>query len=131
MTPGRHLPPDYSKGDESTLGGYMGVHARPAAFEGVDGLSYSVELCVDDTGDPASPLGGYLLFLRWRRIGEQGVSGHLESEFLAYAASDAEARAALARMPLVEVKRTLDALIRAQDGGKPTRRWWDAMRDEG
>ena len=26
---GRFLPPDHSKGDEHTLGGYMAVHARP------------------------------------------------------------------------------------------------------
>jgi hypothetical protein len=131
VTPGRHLPPDYSKGDESTLGGYMAVHARPAAFEGADGLSYSVDIGTDETGEPDRPWGAYLLFVRWRRIGEQGVSGHLESEFLAHGASEAEARAALERMPLVEVKRTLDALIRAQAGGTPTRKWWDAMRDEG
>ena len=131
MSPGRHLPPDYSKGDESTLGGYMAVHARPAAFEGSDGFSYSVDIMTDETGERERPWGAYLLFVRWRRIGEQGVSGHIESEFLAYAASEGEARAALARMPLVDVKRTLDALIGAQSGGRPARKWWDVMRDEG
>ena len=50
---GLHLPPDHSRGDESTIGGYAAVHARPAAFEGVDGLSYSVELCTDRVGDPS------------------------------------------------------------------------------
>ena len=79
MSPGRHLPPDYSKGDESTLGGYMAVHARPAAFEGSDGFSYSVDIMADETGERDRPWGAYLLFVRWRRIGEQGVSGHLES----------------------------------------------------
>ena len=49
---GRHLPPDYGAGDERTLGGYMAVHARPAAFEGSDGLSYSVDVAVDETGEP-------------------------------------------------------------------------------
>ena len=44
---GRFIPPDHSKGDESTLGGYMAVHARPAAFEGSDGMSYSVEILAE------------------------------------------------------------------------------------
>jgi hypothetical protein len=130
VSPGRHLPPDYSKGDESTLGGYMAVHARPAAFEGADGLSYSVDIMTDETGERDRPWGAYLLFVRWRRIGEQGVSGHLESDYLAHGASEAEARAALERMPLADVKRALDALVRAQQGAKSTRRWWDAMREE-
>jgi hypothetical protein len=34
-------------------------------------------------------------------------------------------------MPLTEVKAVLDALVRRDYGGDPTRRWWDVMRDEG
>ena len=37
--PGKHLPPDHDLGDANTIGGYMAVHARPAAFEGRDGMS--------------------------------------------------------------------------------------------
>ena len=70
--PGRHLPPDHSRGDERTLGGYAAVHARPPAFEGRDGMSYSVEVLTDATGEAARPYGAYLLFLRWRRIGAPG-----------------------------------------------------------
>jgi hypothetical protein len=133
---GRHLPPDYSKGDESTLGGYMGVHARPAAFEGVDGMPYSVDVLVEEVDEGAARFAGYLLFMRWRRIGEPGVEGHLESDFLARGASEGEVREALGRMPLLEVKRLLDALILARGwglapGSGPARPWWDAMRDEG
>jgi hypothetical protein len=128
--PGRFLPPDHSAGDPNTLGGYMAVHARPAAFEGSDGMSYSVEILTDGTGDAEQPVGAYLLFVRWRRIGPSGVEGHLESEFLARGGTDAEARAALGSMPLAEVKRVLDRLIRERTGGTPTRRWWDAMREE-
>jgi hypothetical protein len=128
----RHLPPDPSKGDENTLGGYMGVHARPAAFEGVDGMPYSVDVLVDETGDPDAPFAAYLLFMRWRRIGEPGVEGHVESDFLARGATAAEARAALDRMPLLEVKGVLDRLIGERTRGGPAPRpWWDAMRDEG
>ena len=128
--PGRHLPPDPSQGDERTLGGYMAVHARPAAFEGSDGMSYSVEILVDETGDAEGPWGAYLLFLRWRRIGESGVEGHLETEFLTFATSEAAAREAAGAMPLERVKAHLEELLRRDYGGAPGRRWWDAMRDE-
>ena len=129
--PGRHLPPDHSQGDERTLGGYMAVHARPAAFEGADGMSYSVEILTDATGDPARPYGAYLLFLRWRRIGASGVEGHLESDFLRFGASEAAARAAVGELSLWEVKAVLDTLVRRDYGGEPQRRWWDVMREEG
>lgn len=126
--PGRFIPPDPSLGDEATIGGYMAVHARPAAFQGSDGLSYSVALEVDRTGDERRPFGAYLLFVRWRRLGAQGVDGHLETSFLAWGQSADEAREALGRMPLGEVKAVLDDLIRAAMPG-PARRWWDVMRD--
>jgi hypothetical protein len=128
--PGRFLPPDPSRGDESTIGGYMAVHARPAAFEGSDGLSYSVAIEADRTGEADRPWGAYLMFLRWRRLGTQGIEGHLETPFLAHGATAAVAREALGAMPLGEVKAILDDLIRRAEPA-PARRWWDAMRDEG
>lgn len=127
---GRFLPPDPSRGDEATLGGYMAVHARPAAFQGRDGISYSVAIEVDRTGEPDRPWGAYLLFVRWRRIGAPGVDGHLETPFLAFGASPDEARTALGGRPLLEVKDLLDDLIAAASPAPP-RRWWDVMRDEG
>lgn len=134
---GRHLPPDPSKGDERTLGGYMRVHARPAAFEGVDGMPYSVDILVEETGERGAPFAAYLLFMRWRRIGEPGVEGHVESDFLSRGATEAEAREALDRMPLGEVKAVLDDLIRHRHRGllpgdrpAPARPWWEAMHDE-
>ncbi len=126
--PGRHLPPDHAKGDERTLGGYAAVHARPAAFEGADGMAYSVEIMTDATGDPARPFGAYLLFPRWRRIGASGVEGHVESDFLRWGATEDEARAAAAAMWLDEAKATLDALLR-DHGGPPQRRWYDVVRE--
>jgi hypothetical protein len=125
----RFLPPDPSRGDESTIGGYMAVHDRPAAFEGRDGLSYSVAIESDRTGDAERPWGAYFLFLRWRRMGTQGVEGHLESPFLAYGATAAEAIHAFGATPLASVKAILDDLIR-QGASPPARRWWDVMRDE-
>ena len=127
---GRYLPPDPSRGDENTLGGYMAVHSRPAAFEGRDGMSYSVEILADETGEPERPWGGYLLFLRWRRYGEAAVEGHLESDFLAHGVDEATAREAMGRISLREAKDVLDALVRKDYGGAPTRRWWDVMREE-
>ena len=60
------LPADHSLGDANTIGGYMAVHARPAAFEGKDGVSYSVEIMADETGEKDRPFGAYLLFVKWR-----------------------------------------------------------------
>ncbi len=132
MTPGQHLPPDHSKGDESTVGGYAAVHARPAALEGTDGMSYSLEILVDTTDDPTPDrtYGAYFLFVQWTRVGEQGVSGHLESDFLAWGATAATARRALGAMPLRGAQAVLDALVRARDGVS-ARRWFDVTHRRG
>ena len=131
MSHARYRPPDHSKGDESTIGGYAGVHDRPAAFEGSDGFSYSVELMVEPTGDAAVPWGAFFLFVKWARVGAQSPEGHLESDYVVAAATEAEARARIGETPLAEVKAVLDQLIATNRAGTPTRRWWDAMRDEG
>ena len=127
---GRFIPPDHSRGDANTIGGYAAVHARPAAFEGSDGMSYSVEIVVDETDIVGRPYGAYFLFLRWRRMGAQGIDGHLETDYLAYGATEDAARAAIGAMTLTAVKQLIDELIREQSANKPTRKWWDAMRDE-
>ena len=116
---GLHLPPEPGAGDESTVGGYAAVHGRPAAFEGLDGFSYSVEPTVDETGEPHTPWGGYFLFLRWKRVGASGIEGHLESDFVVRAATEGEALTALGRVPLLIAKATLDTLVRKRSGGDP------------
>jgi len=126
----RFLPPDHSRGDANTIGGYAAVHARPAAFEGSDGMSYSVEIVVDETEILGRPYGAYFMFLRWRRIGSQGIEGHLETDYLAYGATEDAARDAIGAMSLSSVKDVLEELIREHAASKPTRKWWDAMRDE-
>jgi hypothetical protein len=99
--------------DESTLGGYVAVHTRPPAFMGVDGASYTVDVAVDETGDAEAPVGGYLLFIQW--AGQPpAIAGHLESDFLSLGPSESVVRAQLDRLPLLDVKSTLDALIRAR-----------------
>lgn len=129
----RFIPPDPARGDENTIGGYMAVHGRPAAFEGSDGLSYSVAIetdrADDPVPDPARPWGAYFLFLRWRRIGPQGIEGHLESPFLAWGATAEAARDALGALSLAETRAVLESLIRGPGGGTG-RRWWDVMREE-
>ena len=131
MTPGQHLPPEYDKGDETTVGGYAAVHSRPAALEGRDGMSYSLDVLSDSTGEAARPFGAYLIFVQWSRRGAQKAEGHLETDFLAWGATAADAERALGAMPLTEAQRVLDTLITARDGAS-TRRWWDMMRaDDG
>jgi hypothetical protein len=125
---GQFLPADHSKGDANTIGGYMAVHARPAAFEGSDGASYSVEIVTDASGDKARPFAAYLLFVRWRQ-GDPVASGHLETEFLAFADTENDARKLVGAMMLNEVKARLDDLIKAKRSEQLP--WWDAMHQEG
>jgi hypothetical protein len=127
---GQWLQPDHSLGDVDTIGGYMQVHARPAAFEGSDGLSYSVALEVDATGDVARPFASYFLFLRWRRMGAQGVDGHLESEYLAWGTTAEDARTSLGRWALSDVRALLEQRLADLSRQVTTRRWYDVMRDD-
>ena len=129
--PGQHLPADHSRGDANTIGGYAAVHGRPAAFEGPDGLSYSVEIVTAPTGHPERPFGAYLLFVQWARIGAATPSGHVETDFLAEADTEEDARAVVATLGLAEVRSALYAAVAERENGTPSRRWWDAMRDEG
>jgi hypothetical protein len=129
--PGRHIPADHSKGDANTIGGYTAVHDRPAAFEGPDGNSYSVELAAERVGpDGREAFGAYFLFLRWRRVGAQGVEGHLETDYLAWGPTVDAARNALGAMPLLQVRDVLYDMI-AKQPGTSSRRWWDVMKSEG
>ncbi|MCU0626134.1 MAG: hypothetical protein MUF21_06545 [Gemmatimonadaceae bacterium] len=128
---GRHLAPDFTRGDVDTIGGYAAVHARPAAFDGSDGFAYSVELCVDAVRDGERAYGAYLLFLRWRRIGSSGVAGHVETPYLAWGDTPAEALARLGALPLQDARELLELRIAASEPVTP-RPWWDAMRaDDG
>ena len=127
---GQHLPADHSLGNANTIGGYALVHGRPAAFEGSDGFSYSVELCVDQVNDVGTLWAAYLLFPRWRRLGESGVEGHLETDYLTRATTSAAARAALGAFTLRQVRDLLEQRI-AETAPKPSRRWFDVMRDDG
>ena len=121
---GQFHPADHSKGDANTIGGYMAVHSRPAAFEGSDGASYSVDIVTDSTGDGYA---AYLLFVRWQ-TGDPVASGHLETEFLAYAGTELDARNAVGALMLNDVRAHLETLIKTQRSTQ--RPWWEVMRNE-
>ena len=104
-------PPD------ATLGGYMERHDRPAAFEGLDGAAYSVDVDVEPAEDGAG-FASFLLFIRWADTGA-GIMDHRESDDVAVAATEDAARAAALALPLERVKQILDETIRRR------------MRDEG
>ena len=101
---------DPEKGRDATLGGYMEKHDRPAAFEGSDGQPYTVDLDVEDTGEPVRPWAAFLVFIRWAATGA-GIMDHVESDDVARADTEAEARAAALELSLHDVKHALDAAI--------------------
>jgi hypothetical protein len=132
---GQFLPADHSRGDANTIGGYMAVHSRPAAFEGKDGVSYSVEIVADEETDRVAPFAAYLLFVKWRQ-GDPVAAGHLETDYLGYGQTQAEAIAKVGAMKLSEVRSILDGLIAERAAVESERAssdvaWWDAMRKEG
>ena len=108
----------------------MAVHDRPAAFEGSDGFSYSVEILAQREPEELLPWGGFFLFVKWARIGAQSPEGHLESDYVARGATETEAIASAGRLSLSDTKRILDELIARRASGKPGRRWFDVMRED-
>jgi hypothetical protein len=123
---GQFLPPNHDAGDANTLGGYQAVHARPAAFEGKDGESYSVEIVTDESGDTRLPYAAYLLFVRWGHGGSV-AAGHLETEYLVHGVDEASVRAEIGKLELRDVKRVLDELIDRDN--PPSAPWYEVMRD--
>ena len=109
---GQFLPADHTLGDANTIGGYRAVHARPAAFEGKDGASYSVEIIADEIAERGKQFAAYLFFVKWRS-GDPVASGHLETDYLQYGATEADAIAKVGAMKLSEVRSLLDRLIEA------------------
>jgi hypothetical protein len=124
---GQFLPADHSKGDANTLGGYIAVHDRPAAFEGRDGASYSVEIITDADAERGARFSSYILFIRWRE-GDPVASGHLETPYLSSGNTEAESRRTIEQMMLNDVRGELDRLIREPERSRP---WYEAARDEG
>ena len=94
--------------DDTTLGGYQEVHGRPPAFGGADGRAYSVATFADDTPE-GGRYGAALLFVQWGD-GDRPV-GHLETDYLAFGATPAEALAPLLALTLEQVKAHLDQCV--------------------
>jgi hypothetical protein len=124
---GQFLPADHSKGDANTVGGYTAVHARPPAFEGKDGASYSVEVMTDETGDPQEPWAGYLFFVRYQH-GDPVASGHVETPYLRFATTEAEARKLVDAVQLNEALAELNKAI--AERSSQSRPWWEAMNED-
>jgi hypothetical protein len=124
---GQFLPADHSKGDANTVGGYTAVHARPPAFEGKDGASYSVEVMTDETGDPQEPWAGYLFFVRYQH-GDPVASGHVETPYLRFATTEAEARKLVDAVQLNEALAELNKAI--AERSSQLRPWWEAMNED-
>ena len=121
------LQPNFDAGDVNTVGGYAAVHGRPAAFEGSDGFSYSIEILTDQDNHPTEPWAAYFFFVKWTRIGASSPEGHLESGYLAHGATELDARERAGTMPLSAAKQVLDELIARAPSGTSKRKWWDAM----
>ena len=125
---GQFLPADHTKGDANTVGGYTAVHARPPAFEGKDGASYSAEIMADETGEPEQPWAGYLFFVRYTH-GDPVASGHVETDYLRYSDSEQAVRELVGAMQLTDAVAELNKAIALKSSSH--RPWWDAMRHEG
>ncbi len=98
---------------DSTLGGYMGHHSRPPAFEGCDAQPYTVSIEVEQTGNLRAPYSGYLVFPRWASTG-LGIVGHVETDVLVTGRTAQEVEEGLEAMSLEAVKERLDEAIRAR-----------------
>ncbi len=90
------------------------MHERAPAFTGSDGLAYSVGTFVDEAPDPQGRYGAALLFVRWSHAGDRPV-GHVETDYLSWGATPAEALAPLLALSLEAVKQQLDACIARQE----------------
>ena len=96
--------------EDATLGGYLDEHRRPPAFDGSDGNPYSAEIYVDEEPCADGRYGAAVLFVRWSVEGD-GVAGHLETEYLGYGDTPADADASLRHLTLYELKDHLERLI--------------------
>ena len=98
---------------EITLAGYMAKHERAAAFSGADGQPYSCAIYVDDEPDPSGRFGAALLFVRWDEGGASPV-GHVETDYLAFGSTPAEAAHRIGLLSLYDAKAALDEAIRVR-----------------
>jgi hypothetical protein len=68
---------------------------------------------VDESPDPQGRYGAALVFVRWSDAGDRPV-GHVETDYLTWGATPAEALAPLLALTLEAVKQALDRCIERQ-----------------
>jgi hypothetical protein len=95
---------------DMTLGGYIDMHNRVPAFDGVDGQPYTVDIDVETSDDAGRPFASFLVFIRWAATGA-GIMDHAESGNIGSGETEDEARRAALELSLWEVKAELDAAI--------------------
>jgi hypothetical protein len=95
---------------DMTLGGYIELHHRVPAFEGSDGMPYTVDVDVVAAESAPQPFAAFLMFIRWAATGA-GIMDHVESGDVAYGDSEESARQAAYDLSLYEVRAELDAAI--------------------
>ncbi|OLC99401.1 MAG: hypothetical protein AUI88_01760 [Gemmatimonadetes bacterium 13_1_40CM_3_70_8] len=98
------------------------MHERAPAFGGTDGRAYSVATFVDDVPNAKGQYGAALLFVRWSEGGDRPV-GHLETEYLVWGTTPAEALAPVLALTLQEVKQHLDRCVDAAGAAGGDVRW--------
>jgi len=112
--PAENGPHDAVSLADGTLGGYLGHHNRPPAFQGTDGYPYTVSLEVEKTPNLQAPFSGYLVFPRWAETGA-GIVGHLETPILLEGGTLEDVMAGLGALTLLEVNDLLrEAIMRQQ-----------------
>ncbi len=98
------------------------MHERAPAFGGKNGRAYSVATFVDDTPDANGRYGAALLFVQWSDAGDRPV-GHLETDYLAFGKTPAEALGPVLALTLHEIKRHLDRCIERAGSGRRDGGW--------
>ncbi len=112
----RHSATPEAPGEEdATLAGYLRVHSRPPAFEGVDAHPYTVSIEIERTANLMRPFVGFLVFPRWAKTG-LGIVGHVETPVLWEGAARSEVEEEAGLTPLARVKQLLDEAVLRQGG---------------
>jgi len=102
--------------EDATLGGYLRKHQRPPAFGGPDGHPYSVDVLVDHEPDGSGRYGAALLFVRWSESGD-APDGHVETDYVAFGSTPADAERQIGALSLHAVKDLLDRAVAARNRG--------------
>jgi|TARA_B110000438_G_scaffold300526_1_gene353127 hypothetical protein len=98
------------KFQDTTLGSYIEVHQRPPAFEGSDGLPYTVSIEIETVTDLLCPYVAYLVFPQWASTG-LGIIGHLQTKVLFRGKTREQVELLISSLELSAVKALLEGAI--------------------